>query len=423
MVILYKCRPNQALVVTGGCRNRRPPRVSLAGRVFVWPLIETVSRISLSPIVVTIETAPTYTQQAIPVTVRVTALIKVDIIDGIGGSDGQHLLGGSKSADEIRQLVSEILDAHVRSAVGGHSVEDLCFRRHQFGESVRQRVAPDFKQLGFTVQSLMVTDIGDDNNVGYIRSLGEPVIARVKCEARLADSRAKLQAISAEAVQREQCARDYYTRLTNVIQVHREFELRKAECEAKLMARRAMVDSVYRLVRAKRQQRVVAEEWESKLIEKDMEIKLWQRELSRKQWELESTVRKQAEADKLLTETMAASRSNAIIRVAEATASALQVLTDAHNRRSAAMANTVTTTSTTTGATKQLVVHKTIYSTIIRWLSMMVCLLSTIFMSNFFSATICLLTATVPMNTNTVDSTVMSKQYTTGTTTTTTSAT
>jgi len=49
------------------------------GRVFVWPVIQRVQRISLNTMTLSIESAKVYTQQGVPISVTGIAQVKIQV--------------------------------------------------------------------------------------------------------------------------------------------------------------------------------------------------------------------------------------------------------------------------------------------------------------------------------------------------------
>lgn len=49
------------------------------GRVFVWPVIQRVQRISLNTMTLSIESARVYTQQGVPISVTGIAQVKIQV--------------------------------------------------------------------------------------------------------------------------------------------------------------------------------------------------------------------------------------------------------------------------------------------------------------------------------------------------------
>lgn len=49
------------------------------GRVFVWPIIQRVQRISLNTMTLSIESARVYTQQGVPISVTGIAQVKIQV--------------------------------------------------------------------------------------------------------------------------------------------------------------------------------------------------------------------------------------------------------------------------------------------------------------------------------------------------------
>jgi uncharacterized membrane protein YqiK len=86
---------------------------------------------------------------------------------------------------------------HLRSIIGGLSVEDLIANRNELAQATRDASSDEMQKLGLVIDSLQIQEIIDPT--GYIRALGEPRAAEVKMKARIAQA-----AADREATEREQ---------------------------------------------------------------------------------------------------------------------------------------------------------------------------------------------------------------------------
>ena len=106
--------------------------------------------------------------------------------------------GPAKGApSQMHDLVREVFHGHLRSIIGGLSVEDLIANRNELAQQTRDASADEMQKLGLVVDSLQIQEIVDPT--GYIKALGEPRAAEVKMRARIAQADA-----DREATEREQ---------------------------------------------------------------------------------------------------------------------------------------------------------------------------------------------------------------------------
>src|SRR3712207_1449055 len=97
----------------------------------------------------------------------------------------------------MHTLVKEVFHGHLRSIIGGLSVEDLIANRNELAQETRDASVLEMQKPGLVVDSLQIQDIVDPS--GYIAALGEPRTAEVKMQARIAQA-----AADREATEREQ---------------------------------------------------------------------------------------------------------------------------------------------------------------------------------------------------------------------------
>ena len=78
----------------------------------------------------------------------------------------------------MHDLVREVFHGHLRSIIGGLSVEDLIANRNELAQADARRRADEMQKLGLVVDSLQIQEIVDPT--GYIKALGEPRAAEVE---------------------------------------------------------------------------------------------------------------------------------------------------------------------------------------------------------------------------------------------------
>lgn len=104
---------------------------------------------------------------------------------------------GGRVSSQMHDMVKEVFHGHLRSIIGGLTVEDLIANRNELAQQTRDASADEMQKLGLVVDSLQIQEIVDPT--GYIRALGEPRAAEVEKLARIAQA-----AADREATEREQ---------------------------------------------------------------------------------------------------------------------------------------------------------------------------------------------------------------------------
>uniref|UniRef100_A0A3P9NPR5 Flotillin n=1 Tax=Poecilia reticulata TaxID=8081 RepID=A0A3P9NPR5_POERE len=118
--MFYTCGPNEAMVVSGFCRS--PPVMIAGGRVFVFPCIQQIQRISLNTLTLNVKSDKVYTRHGVPISVTGIAQMKIQ------GQNKQMLAAAcqmfmGKSEAEIAHIALETLEGHQRAIIAHLTVE------------------------------------------------------------------------------------------------------------------------------------------------------------------------------------------------------------------------------------------------------------------------------------------------------------
>lgn len=320
MVGFVACGPNEALVVSGCCHAH--PLLVPGGRVFVWPIIQRVQKISLNTMTLTIESPKVYTQQGVPISVTGIAQVKIQgqNVEMLRAACEQFL---GKKDEEVMHIARETLEGHQRAIMGTMSVEEIYKDRKKFSKQVFEVASSDLVNMGITVVSYTIKDISDDE--GYLRALGMARTAEVKRDARIGEAEAQRDSQIKEALAEEERMASRYLNDTEIAKAQRDFELKKAAYDMEVNTKKADSDLAYSLQAAKTRQRIKEEQMQVQVIERSQEIQVQEQEIMRREKELEATVRRPAEAEKYKLEKMAEANRNRVIMEAEAEAEAVRL--------------------------------------------------------------------------------------------------
>ena len=172
-------------------------KIVTGGGAFVIPALQKAQYLSLRADSAELEVTGV-DKQKIPVGVKGVAIFKVgDDDQSITNAATRFLDEGAGAAGQMHNLVKEVFHGHLRSIIGGLSVEDLIANRNELAQETRDASVQEMQKLGLVVDSLQIQDIIDPS--GYIAALGEPRTAEVKMQARIAQA-----AADREATEREQ---------------------------------------------------------------------------------------------------------------------------------------------------------------------------------------------------------------------------
>jgi len=319
------CGPNEALVISGMFQGGKPSFIT-GGRAIVFPCIQTINRITLNAMTLSIFTERVYTSQGVPISVVGTAQVKIN------GSNREMLEAaaeqfGGKSEDDIKEICLATLEGHQRAIMGNMSVEEIYRDRQTFSTKVFDVASQDLFNMGIMVISYTLKDIRDD--VGYLASLGQARTAQVKRDALIGEAEARRDAGIAEAHAEEQRMEAKLSNDIEIAKAKMDFELNKANYDTEVNTAKADAELAYSLQAAKVQARIKSEEMQVKVVEREQNIKIQEQEIMRKERELDSKVRKPAEAEKYRLETIAEATKQQIVLQAQAEAEAKALKGDA----------------------------------------------------------------------------------------------
>ena len=289
---------DQALIVTGfGVKGRRSAtaifKIVTGGGAFVVPVMQKAQYLSMSADKALLEVEGVDIQK-IPVGVRGVAIFKVGDDERSITNAGTRFLEAQKG--QMHDLVREVFHGHLRSIIGGLSVEDLIANRNELAQATRDASSDEMQKLGLVIDSLQIQEIIDPT--GYIRALGEPRAAEVKMKARIAQA-----AADREATEREQEAEALKAA------ARRDSEIKRAAYQAEIDKQAAISAQAGPLADAEARKQVVVQETAVAELVADREEK-----------RLDSQVRKPADAAAYEKQVQAEAERVARISIAEAQA-------------------------------------------------------------------------------------------------------
>ena len=297
----HKVGPNQVLVISGrrstvttpdGERRTFGYRLQVGGGTFVMPFVETVDQLPLDVFSVSVRCPEVLTAQGVIISAEAFGQVKA-------ASDELHLHRAvenflSRGADGITSVAQEVLEGHMRAALGTMSVEAIYTERDAFAARVRAATSDDFARLGLELLAFSLKDISDSQ--GYLEALGARRIAEVKRDATVAHAETERDAAISAAEYRKQGDIARLHAETELAQVTRDFEIQRADFQASVNVKRAQADIAYDLERATLAEGLKRQEYTVRLVEKELSARVEEQEIARREKELEATVKRPAEA-------------------------------------------------------------------------------------------------------------------------------
>ena len=184
------------------------------------------------------------TSQGIPLELRAVAFFKV-------GDDAKSIANAARrfltEQNEMEELCGRIFAGHLRSIVGGLTVEEIIRERDRVAQEVKDGSHIEMEKLGIVVDGLQIQEITDPT--GYIQNLAAPHAAAVAAAARIAAAGRDQEATEKE----QQAARAK-------AQFARETAIQQARIEAEVQQAQASASQAGPLAEAKASQEVIAEQ-------------------------------------------------------------------------------------------------------------------------------------------------------------------
>jgi flotillin len=302
---------DEALIVTGfGVKGRavgdRIFKIVTGGGAFVMPVLQKAQYLTMKADKALLEVEGVDAQK-IPVGVRGIAIFKVGDDERSITNAGVRFLEAQQG--QMHDLVREVFHGHLRSIIGGLSVEDLIANRNELAQATREASADEMQKLGLVVDSLQIQEIIDPT--GYIKALGEPRAAEVRKQARIAQA-----AADREATEREQEAEALKAA------ARRDSEIKRASYQAEIDKQTAQSAQAGPLADAEARKQVVVQETEVADLEAQREEK-----------RLDTQVRKPADAAAYQKQVEAEAERVARISIAEAEAREVELAAAAKSKQ------------------------------------------------------------------------------------------
>ncbi|MGK7947496.1 MAG: flotillin family protein [Xenococcaceae cyanobacterium] len=230
------CKPNEVVVLSGRKRKTKTGqeigyRVITGGRSIRIPILETIKRIDVTTMPVTVKVTNAYAKGGTPLNIQAIANVKISSDPTLVGNAIERFLDRDRS--EIVRVARETLEGNLRGVVATLTPEQLNENRLQFSQRIASDVSRDLKKLGLQLDTLKIQNISDD--VDYLDSLGRRQIALVIKNAEIAESNALSEAEQIEA----QCEEEAAVAKTqdSIIIQDKQNELRKIKAELEQQAR------------------------------------------------------------------------------------------------------------------------------------------------------------------------------------------
>ncbi len=286
MLFWHVPAPNEALLISGSKRHKDATqfRIVTGHGSFVMPVKQRARKLSLALRESEIA-EECITNQGIRLNVRAVAAFKV-------GDDPASIANAARrflsEQDKMETLVGRVFAGHLRSIIGGLTVEQIIRERDRVAQEVKDGSHSEMEKLGIVVDALEIQEIEDFS--GYISNLSAPHAAAAASQARIAKARADL-----EATERELDAQAMKA------QYERDMAIKQAGYLAETQEAKARAEQAGPLAEAQARHQVIKQQTALAQVEAELTAQ-----------RLEAGVRRPADAEAYKTRTLAeASRDQA----------------------------------------------------------------------------------------------------------------
>src|SRR5579862_4927838 len=244
MLFWHVPAPNEALLISGSKRHKDATqfRIVTGHGSFVMPVKQRARVLSLALREAEI-TEECITKQGIRLNVRAVAAFKV-------GDDSASIANAARrflsEQDRMETLVGRVFAGHLRSIIGGLTVEQIIRERDRVAQEIKDGSHAEMEKLGIVVDALEIQEIEDGS--GYISNLAAPHAAALASRALIAKAQADL-----EATEREQEAAALKA------EYERDLEIKRAGFAAETERAKAEAAQAGPLAQARASQQVIEE--------------------------------------------------------------------------------------------------------------------------------------------------------------------
>lgn len=199
-----KVSTNEALVISGKRlgnpeKDKRIFHDEKSGRMIKivrggteWvPPYQTAEKIPLNSIQIKLSTPEIYTKDGVPVLVFATTTVKIaDDLAAIANYAEQFL---GKKPEQIAHELKQVLEGNLRAIVAKLEILEVNNQREKFITQVKEIAEPELANMGFAITSMVIDDVKDARENGFLVNLGRKKIADTRRDAEIAESNAALE--------------------------------------------------------------------------------------------------------------------------------------------------------------------------------------------------------------------------------------
>ncbi|XP_072738668.1 flotillin-2 isoform X2 [Ciconia boyciana] len=309
----------------GGCCGSDVKQYVYGGWAWAWWCITDTQRLSLEVMTILCRCENIETSEGVPLYVTGVAQVKIMTEKELLAVACEQFLG--KNVQDVKNVVLQTLEGHLRSILGTLTVEQIYQDRDQFAKLVREVAAPDVGRMGIEILSFTIKDVYD--KVDYLSSLGKTQTAAVRRDADIGVAEAERDAGIREAECKKEMLDVKFMADTKIADSRRAFELQKAAFTEEVNIKTAEAQLAYELQSAREQQKIRQEEIEIEVVQRKKQIDVEEKEIIRMEKELIATVKRPAEAEAYRIQQIAEGEKVKQVLIAQAEAEKIRKIGEA----------------------------------------------------------------------------------------------
>jgi flotillin len=228
------CEPNEVVVISGGGKHTGAAgpsgyRVIKGGRGFVWPIIESVRRLSLSNMPIEIRIIKALSRGLIPMSIDGRANVKIAGTPEAGLHNAiERFLG--KSATEVASVARETVEGCLRGVIATVTPEQANTDRVQLEKEIEEKARADLRHFGLVLDLFKIQNTSDEQ--GYLAAIGRQRNAEVQRAARIAEATTEAEARTVAAEQKQRGRVAEVAAEMKIVEVENKLAVHQADLEA-----------------------------------------------------------------------------------------------------------------------------------------------------------------------------------------------
>ena len=191
-----RCPSNRILVVSGRVGSGKAAKCYHGGGVFVIPLLQDYSYLSLEPTVIDIPLEGALSQNNIRVNVPATFTVGVSTDPVLMNNAAERLL--NLLPQQVRELAQDIILGQLRLVIATLTIEEINRDREKFMTLINENVAKEVNKIGLDLINVNVRDITDES--GYIQAIGKRAAAEAINRAKVEVAQQEREGATGEAI-------------------------------------------------------------------------------------------------------------------------------------------------------------------------------------------------------------------------------